>query len=181
MTGNQDRRSQDPADLGQGTEDDLPGIVDILNYTAAHSIASFDPKPIEVAQRRDWFRQFAATGPHRLFVARRGNRVLGYAASHRYRVHPAFHETVEVSVALEAGSRGQGLGSALYRELFGALADEPVHVALAGIAVPNPASVALHTKFGFTEVGTFREYAIKNGQYLSSVWMQRILGAARPA
>jgi phosphinothricin acetyltransferase len=45
-------------------------------------------------------------------------------------------------------------------------------VALAGIALPNDASVALHRKFGFTEVGVFEEYAIKNGTYVSSVWMQ---------
>jgi phosphinothricin acetyltransferase len=40
--------------------------------------------------------------------------------------------------------------------------------------MPNDASVALHRKFGFTEVGTFREYAIKNGRYLSSLWMERL-------
>jgi phosphinothricin acetyltransferase len=50
-----------------------------------------------------------------------------------------------------------------------------VHVALAGIVLPNDASVALHSKFGFTEVGTFHGYGIKNGRYLSSVWMERQL------
>jgi phosphinothricin acetyltransferase len=39
----------------------------------------------------------------------------------------------------------------------------------------NDASVALHRKFGFTEVGTFHEYAAKNGQYISSLWMERLL------
>ena len=100
---------------------------------------------------------------------------MGYASSQSYRAHPAFGETVEVSIALRRGNRGQGLGTALYRELFGCLAREPVHVALAGIALPNDASVALHRKFGFTEVGTFREYAVKNGQYISSIWMERLL------
>ena len=67
------------------------------------------------------------------------------------------------------------MSTALYRALFDSLALEPsVHVALAGIALPKNASVALHRKFGFTEVGTFREYAIKNGLYISSVWMQRV-------
>ena len=78
-----------------------------------------------------------------------------------------------MSIALDARSRGQGVGTALYRALLGALAGEPVHVALAGIIVPNDASVALHRKLGFTEVGTFHEYAVKNGQYLSSLWMER--------
>ena len=43
------------------------------------------------------------------------------------------------------------------------------------IALPNEASVRLHRKVGFTEVGTFAEYAIKHGSYVSSVWMQRAL------
>jgi phosphinothricin acetyltransferase len=164
-----------------GTAEDLPAIVGILNYSAANSIAHFDTRPVSVAERRDWFDRFSATGPYRLLVARRGDQVLGYACSQRYRDHQAFRETVEVSIALDVSSRGQGMGTALYRALFDNLALEPsVHVALAGIALPNDASVALHSKFGFTEVGTFREYAIKNGQYISSVWMQRLCHPAPP-
>ena len=158
-----------------GTEDDLVAIVGILNYTAANSIARFETEPVSVAERRDWFGQFSVTGPYRLVVARGGDQMLGYACSQRYRDLEAFRETVEVSIALDVSSRGQGVGTALYRALFDGLDREPsVHAALAGIALPNDASVALHRKFGFTEVGTFREYAIKNGQYISSVWMQRV-------
>jgi phosphinothricin acetyltransferase len=163
-----------PVMIGPATEDDLPGIVEILNYTVANSMASFATRPASVAERRDWFAQFSSTGPYRLLVARRGDRVVGYAGSQRYRDHEAFRETVEMSVALDASCRGQGVGSLLYQTLFDCLADEPVHVALAGIAIPNDASVALHRRFGFTEVGTFREYAVKNGQYISSLWMQRL-------
>jgi phosphinothricin acetyltransferase len=163
-----------PIEIGPGTEADLPGIVALLNHTAAHTIANLDVRPIDVGQRREWFKQFAATGPHRLFVARRALQVVGYVASQRYREHEAFRETVEVSVTLDVSCRGQGLGTALYRMLFDALEGAPVHIALAGIALPNPASVALHRRYGFTEIGTFREYAVKNGQYISSVWMQRI-------
>jgi phosphinothricin acetyltransferase len=164
-----------------GTEDDLPAIVGILNHLAATSIAYFDTRSVSVAERRDWFSQFSAAGPYRLLVARDGDQVLGYACSQRYRDHEAFRETAEVSIALDVSSQGQGVGTALYRALFDGLAREPwIHVVLAGIALPNDASVALHRKFGFTEVGTFREYAIKNGEYLSSVWMQRVLRAAPP-
>jgi phosphinothricin acetyltransferase len=164
----------DLAEIRPATEDDLPQIVEILNYTAANSIANFDTRPVSADERRHWFGQFSDAGLYRLLVAQRGNRVLGYACSHRYRDHEAFRETVEVSIALDASSRGQGVGTSLYRELFDCLAHEPVHVALAGIALPNDASVALHRKFGFTEAGTFREYAVKHGQYISSIWMQRL-------
>lgn len=165
---------QNRVEIGPASEDDLPGIVAILNYVAANSFASFDIQPISVADRRDWFKQFSSVGPYRLLVARRDGMVAGYACSQRYRDHEAFRETVEVSVGLDVSCRGQGVGTLLYRALFDSLTDEPVRVVLAGIAMPNDASVALHRKFGFTEVGTFREYAVKNGRYISSLWMQRL-------
>jgi phosphinothricin acetyltransferase len=164
-----------PVEIGPGTERDLPAIVAILNYTIANSDATFTSEPVTEAERRDWLERFSPTGPHRLLVARRGDQVLGYAASQPYRDHEGFRQTVEVSIALHASSRGQGIGTALYRTLFEILASEPIHVALAGIVLPNDASVALHRKFGFIEVGTFHEYGIKNGRYLSSLWMERLL------
>ena len=164
-----------PVQIGPGTEGDLPAIVAILNYTIANSDATFTSEPVTVAERRDWFERFSPAGPHRLLVARRGNQVLGYAASQPYRDHEGFRETVEVSIALDVSSRGQGIGTALYRTLFECLASEPVHAALAGIVLPNDASVALHRKSGFIEIGTFHEYGIKNGRYLSSLWMERLL------
>jgi phosphinothricin acetyltransferase len=170
-----DAHARELVRTGPGTEDDLPAIVDILNYAAANSNATLASEPVTVADRREWFGRFAPTGPYRLAVARRGPDVIGYAASQPYRAHEGFRETVEVSIAIDASRRGQGVGTALYGALLGWLADAPVHVALAGIVLPNDASVALHRRFGFTEVGIFHEYAVKNGQYLSSLWMERRL------
>ena len=47
-----------------------------------------------------------------------GDQVLGYACSQRYRNLEAFRETVEVSIALDVSSRGQGVGTALYHALL---------------------------------------------------------------
>lgn len=173
-TGVREPAHANPVEISTATENDLPRIVEILNHAITNSTATFSDRPTSVPERRDWFERFSSTGPYRLLVARRNGRVLGYAASQPYRDHEAFRETVEVSIALDAGCRGKGVGTVLYRALFDHLADEPIHVFLAGIALPNDASVALHRKCGFTEVGTFREYAVKNGRYLSSVWMQRV-------
>jgi phosphinothricin acetyltransferase len=176
-SGNQPALTTDPETvvIGSATESDLPALVDLLNYAILNSNATLTTQPTSVAGRRDWLKRFSLTGPHRLLVARRGSQVLGYAASQPYRDHEGFRETVEVSIALDASSRGQGIGTALYHALLECLADEPVHVAVAGIVLPNDASIALHRKFGFTEVGTFHEYGIKNGQYVSSLWMERLL------
>lgn len=153
--------------------DDLPRLVEIYNHYVEHSVSSFDTRPTSVDDRLGWFEAFSEAGPYRLFVASDGNRVLGCASSSPYRSHSAFAKTVEVGIYLDPVFLGQGIGSALYAVLFDALLREDVHVALAGIALPNDASVALHRKFGFTDVGIFHEYAIKSGGYIDSLWMER--------
>jgi len=155
--------------------DDLPRLVEIYNHYVEHSISTFDTRPATVDDRLPWFKTFSEKGPHRLLVAVDGDQVVGCASSSPYRSHPAFARTVEVGIYLDPEFLGRGIGSALYAALFDALMNEDIHVALAGIALPNEASVALHRKFGFTEVGVFRGYATKNGAYITSLWMERQL------
>lgn len=144
----------------------------IYNHYVEHSHATFDTEPVTVESRGRWFQEFSEVGPHRLLVAAEGDRVVGWASSGPYRRHPAFAGTVEVSIYLQPERRSRGVGSSLYRPLVDNLKARDVHVALAGIALPNEASVALHRKFGFEEVGVFEEYARKSAAYISSVWMQ---------
>lgn len=149
------------------------GIVAIFNYYIENTNARFESEPFSVADKMEWFDQFNHTSKHRLIVACDGDNVCGFACSQQYRPGKAFEDTVEVTVYTAPDYRGDGLGSMLYNELFSILRSSGVHRALSGIALPNEASVSLHKKFGFSEVGVFHEYAKKNGQYISSIWMQR--------
>lgn len=148
------------------------GIVDIYAHHVEHGFATFDERPPTLEERRPWFEQFAPTGRHQLLVASEGNRLLGYGASLAYRTHPAFARTVEFSIYLDPASSGGGVGTGLYGELIARVRAAGALTVVAGVALPNPASVALHRRFGFREVGVFEEYAEKSGQRISSVWFQ---------
>jgi phosphinothricin acetyltransferase len=63
--------------------------------------------------------------------------------------------TVETSIYLNPEHPGRGTGTALYAALFRRLEEQPVHLAVGGIALPNEASIALHRKFGFEELESF--------------------------
>jgi phosphinothricin acetyltransferase len=128
-----------------------------------------------VEDRANWLKTFDRTGPHRLLVAEDQQELVGYACSNPYRNHVSFAETVEFSISLSPERTGQGLGTRLYAELIEELRSARVHRAVAGIALPNEASVRLHQRFGFQAVGVFDEYAKKWGRYISSLWMQRPL------
>lgn len=152
---------------------DLGQLLALYNHYVRYSNATFDTGPVSLENRVAWFETFAEVGPHRLLVAADGDAVLGCASSSSYRNHPAFARTVEVGIYIDPECRMRGIGSELYGALFEQLRSEPVHLAVAAIALPNDASLALHRKFDFVEVGVFEEYARKGRAHISSMWMQR--------
>lgn len=158
--------------------EDLPALTEIFNYYVLNGHISFDTEPQTPEQRLAWFMQYREQGPYRLWVAESPEsdmRIQGCAYSSAYRAHPAFAATIETSIYLHPQATGQGLGTALYERLFSELASEDLHLAVAGIALPNQASIRLHKRLGFTEVGIFDEYACKHGRYISSIWLQKRL------
>lgn len=152
--------------------DDLPALVNIFNHYVTDGHVTFTTTLQTVQSRQPWFETFGE-GRHRLLVACASGTVIGYTSSSPYRPGSAFDATVETSIYLDPRHRARGTGTALYAALLGHLAQQPVHLAVAGVALPNHASLALHRKMGFSEVGTFVEYARKHGEWISSTWFQR--------
>jgi phosphinothricin acetyltransferase len=159
------------------TADDLAAVNDIYNQYVVEAHYTFDLEPMTMEARREWFTHYGETGRHRLLVAISEGRVIGYACSSRFRPKPAYETSVETSVYLAADAIGRGAGSRLYEKLFKALEAEDVHRAYAGIALPNPASVGLHERFGFKRVGHFTEQGRKFDRYWDVAWYEKPLGS----
>jgi phosphinothricin acetyltransferase len=154
---------------------DVPALVDLYNHYIATTAITFDIEPVTIASRTEWFHHYAPTGRHRLLVAYDGPTLLGYASTSPFAVKAAYETSVEVSVYLAAKQSRRGIGTALYEALFASVADEDLHRAYAGITLPNDASIALHQRFGFTDVGVYREVGRKFGRYHDVLRMQRDL------
>ena len=154
---------------------DVSSITDIFNYYIEHSNARFEESPLSLDNRLKWFSQFKPDSRHQIYVAIDSGKLIGFACSQPYRAMAAFDETVEVTVYLAPFIQGKGVGSKLYEKLFGAIQAHGVHRVLSGVALPNEASIALHKRFGFREVGVFNKYAKKNGEYISSMWLEKML------
>ena len=158
--------------------DDLPRLTEIYNYYVVNTPITFDIEPVTVESRVRWFDEHAGTKRHRLFVAEDagfGRRLGRHRAVSRPR--GVRHERRDDGL-LRARTTGRGIGAAMYRVLIDALKDEDISRVLAGITLPNDASVALHRRFGFTEVGVFTECGRKFGKYWDVVWMERPLRLA---
>jgi phosphinothricin acetyltransferase len=155
---------------------DLPALTGIYNHYIVHTAITFDVKTYEPHERQAWFDDHHPDGRHRLLVGVDADgAVLGYASSSRWRPKAAYDTTVESSVYCRDDVRGRGVGSTLYAALFTALAGQDVHRIVAGVALPNPASIAIHERFGFVPVGVFHQVGLKFGQFWDVAWFERAL------
>lgn len=119
-------------------------------------------------------------GYHPWFVAEELGSILGYAASSPFRARPAYRWSVETGLYLAPHAQGRGIGGALLEAMVGTLTGQGYVSAIGAIALPNPASVALHEKFGFAQVGTYRGTGFKRGEWLDVGLWQKELAARSP-
>jgi phosphinothricin acetyltransferase len=159
--------------------EDLEAVNDLYNHYVRTSHVTFDTEERSLEWRRLWFDE-RSSGRYRVFVAERDGGVVGFCSSGPFRPKAAYETSVETSVHVAPRAVRTGVGTALYRTLFEALDGQDIHRALAGIAVPNDASVALHLAFGFRLVGRFTEQGRKFGRYWDVAWYERPLPGLEP-
>jgi phosphinothricin acetyltransferase len=157
----------------RAAREDLARITEIYNHYVVTTPITFDVSPYSVAEREPWFAQFGERGRHQLFIAERGDRVIGYAGSLPFRPKAAYETSVELTIYVDAGECARGVGPRLYDALFASLRDEDVHRLLAGITLPNDASVRLHERLGFKCVGVYSEVGRKHGRYWDVGWWEK--------
>ena len=153
------------------TPDDAAALQQIYAPYVRETIVSFELEPPDVATMRARVEKCIAVYPW--LVADEGGRVLGFAYASPHRERAAYASSVDVSVYLAPAARRRGFGRALYEALFASLQAQGRHMAFAGIALPNEASVGLHQALGFTPVGVYREVGFKFGRFHDVGWWQR--------
>ena len=158
-----------------GAEADLPALTDIYNHYIVNTPITFDATPLAPDERRPWFADHARDPRHRLIVAEDESGLAGYATTSRWRPKAGYDTTVESTVYCRPGAAGRGIGTLLYRSLFDLIATENVRQIVAGVALPNAASVRLHQRLGFREVGVFAAVGYKFDRFWDVAWFQRPL------
>jgi phosphinothricin acetyltransferase len=139
----------------------------------AISFETQEPTAEEMARR------LAATLPDFPWLAAEAEDggFLGYAYASAHRPTGAYRWSANVSIYLAQAARGRGVGKALYGELLDRLRRQGVCSVFAGIALPNPASVALHESVGFRPVGVYRRVGYKLGAWRDVGWWGQSLVA----
>ncbi len=101
--------------------------------------------------------------------------IAGYAYCSPHLERAAFGWDCECSVYLDEKFHRRGIGTALYDALFNIIKSQGFYNIYSLICVPHESSVALHKKYGFTEVGTYYNTAYKLGQWRHLLVMEKKL------
>ncbi len=157
---------------------DAGAVTEIYRPAVETSLASFEevaPDAAEMASR------IAATLERTPWlVAEDGGSVIGYAYAASHRERAGYRWSVNISVYVAAAAQRRGVGRRLYDELLAILRRQRFVNAYAGITLPNPASVALHTAIGMRPVGTYDAVGFKAGAWHDVAWYQLRLAEPQP-
>ena len=156
------------------TAQDADACAAIYRPYVTDTAITFEYEPPTAEQMAE--RIAAAQRAHAWLVLEDDGRVVGYAYAGPYKERAAYRWACEVSVYLEQGRRRGGGGRALYEALLARLTERGYRTAIAGMALPNEASVGLHRALGFEPVGTYRRIGWKHGAWHDVAWVQRPLG-----
>ncbi|UOE44572.1 GNAT family N-acetyltransferase [Agromyces larvae] len=155
---------------------DLPSVREIYNYYVANSTVTFDEDAMTL---REWKQKFAylhKLGMPFLVAESPTGQLLGYALVQPWKQKRAYRFTVENSIYLGPAASGKGLGKALLAELIARSKAAGLKEMIAVIADQGAeASIGLHEKFGFTEIGRMGKVGFKFDRWLGTVLMQRSL------
>lgn len=157
--------------IRSATVADAGPISAIYNHYVLTSTCTFHELAESVADREVWIREH--TGAHVVLVAEDADgEVVGWASLSRFHPRPAFRFTVEDSVYLREDRRGRGLGGKLLAELLNHAGRSGIRTIVAAISADQEASIALHRRSGFVEVGRLQAVGFKFGRWLDLVYMQ---------
>ena len=164
--------------LREARADDLDAINAIYNHYVQHSTCTYQETPESIEGRREWFARHGS--PHPVIVAEIDGRVVGWGSLSAYHSRCAYRHTVEDSVYVAVPFHGRSIGSTLLADLIERGRALGHHAVIAVIDADQPASIALHAKFGFEPVGRFRQVGFKFDRWLDVVYMELLLTGMDP-
>jgi L-amino acid N-acyltransferase YncA len=150
--------------------EDAEAIAKIYNHYIESTAITFEETSLSVDEMSS--RMGGSKSDLPWFVYELDGTVVGYAYAGQWNQRAAYRHSCEVSIYLDHDAIGKGIGRRLYRHLIDDLRQRGIHVIIGGVALPNPASVALHESLGFEKVAHYREVGRKFGKWIDVGYWQ---------
>ncbi|MEX2132157.1 MAG: arsinothricin resistance N-acetyltransferase ArsN1 family B [Pseudohongiellaceae bacterium] len=159
--------------IRQVMSQDAQQICSIYNWYIENTTITFEESAVTEEQMQQRIQGASSQRPWLVLQDR--DRILGYAYASEWKSRCSYRYSVETTVYIDKDCRGKGIGPMLYEKLILALRETGIHALIAGIALPNDHSVALHEKLGFEKVAQFRQVGWKFNQWIDVGYWQLTL------
>ena len=149
--------------------EDWPAVEAIYREGILAGHATFEAAP------PSWEEFDAGKVPGLRFVAVADGEVLGWVAASRVSSREVYRGVVEHSVYVADAARGRGAGAALLRAFLDAAQEHGLWTVQSAIFPENEASLRLHARLGFREVGRRERIARMSHGPLAGEWRDTVL------
>ncbi|MCK6081446.1 GNAT family N-acetyltransferase [Microbacterium sp. EYE_5] len=155
---------------------DMADVREIYNYYVTNSVVTFDEKRWTHRQWVEKYDYLTKLGLPFLVAVSPTGQVLGYGLVSPWTGKSGFRYTVENSIYLGQAAAGKGLGKALLQALIEACEEKGIREMVAVVSDKGAeASLALHERLGFVEVGRMGKVGFKFGRSLGTIYLQKHL------
>ena len=117
----------------------------------------------------------ARAARHPVVVAVSAGDVVGWGSLNSFNPRPAYDHVVDLSVYVERGWRGRGVGHALLQHLLPLAKTLGYHKMVLATLPDNAMGLALYRRMGFTPVGVYHEQGRLDGRWVDVLIMERLL------
>jgi phosphinothricin acetyltransferase len=158
------------------TKADAAAIAELYAHHVLHGTATFETAPPDASEIAARMEKLRTAGMPWLVARDANGALLGYAYAGPFHSRAAYRYTCENTIYIRHDRLGRGLGTVLLEALLAACEACGLRQVVALIAGTEPASVALHAKAGFVEVGRLKSVGRKHGKWIDVLHMQLALG-----
>lgn len=152
---------------------DAVAICRIYNQGIQDRIATLEAELRTPKERRQWL---VSRGPrHPVIVAEAGGQVVGWGSLNVYNPRKAYDFVADFSIYVERAWRGKAVGSAVLSRLIELAKERGFHKLVLSAFPHNAAGMALYRRFGFREVGIFKEQGQLDGKWVDTIVMEKLL------
>jgi phosphinothricin acetyltransferase len=173
QTGLREKNTTSPGIIRAALPNDAPAILEIYGPVVENTTISFETARPSIPEMTKRISQSYPMFP--FLVCQINGEIVGYAYAGAHRARAAYRWSADTTVYVHQNARKRGVARQLYAELIDTLTRQGYHVAFAGIALPNEASVKLHEAMGFSHLGTYLEVGYKQGRWVDVGWWRRPL------
>lgn len=143
---------------------DAAQVADVYNYYILNTHHTFETEALSVEEMASRIAETSEEYP--FLVAEYDGVIQGYIFAAQFKLRHAYKHSAEISIYVRNQAKQKGIGSELYQNLLEELAETDVHTMIAGISLPNDASVRFHEKLGYEKVAHFSQIGYKLGRWV---------------